>query len=353
MTGWACLFMGCCGCLTAVWAEDGVVFEFADRRTNHFAGREATVGTIVRGGAVEGAVVWVLSIGNRSLARGTAGVRHGGREPTRTDIVLAFPEGREGVVVEAVLTAVLVDAKGNKLGEAATPVRIFPRDPFAGRRRWLEARSIAVLDPVGRTTAAFESCGVPFTLVPTDVEFGSIRAELLVIGEGMSWADQPRLAQDLAFMAARGVNVICLAPREGSMPLPGTSDVPGEVVAKNLGMRRADVVAEIDKRLDHRDWSAAGPTVVARFAVSAEGEAVFVRAGDGPEGWPWLEAGFARRETDPPEGKVVCCGLGIVAHWDETPAARYLFAALLERLGGSEPPDSAGSRIAPPSEAER
>lgn len=336
--------------LAAARADDPLVVEFADGRTNHFAGREATFGVVVRGGGpIEGTITWVLTVGNRTLARGTAAVRHAGHDPTRVDVTVMLPEGRDGVVVDASFITNLVDGAGERRGGMSKRVRIFPSDPFTDRRRWLESRQIALVDPVGRTAAAFEAAGVPFTLVPEDLDIALIRPPVIVVGEGVSWADRPRLPRDLAFVASRGVGVLCLAPRDGEMPLPGTADEPGEIVARKVVLRRADVVAECDDRLDWRDWSAAGETVVSRLTVAVDGEAVLLRAGDGPAGWPWLEAGFARRETDPPAGAIVVCGLGIVAHWDETPAAKYLFAALLERLTQNTPVTPIGDpAVAPP-----
>jgi len=334
MSRWAGLFaLFSIGLAAASGAEDPLVVEFADRRTNHFAGRAASIGTIVRGGgAVEGSIAWVLSLDTRPLVRGTARVRHAGPDPTRIDIIVVLPEGRDGIVVDASLAVALVDATGKRLGSNTTKVRIFPEDPFVDRRQWLESLQLALVDPVGTTAAAFEAVGVPFTLVPADLDIAAIRPPVVVVGEGVSWADRPRLPHDLAFLAARGVDVLCLAPLDGTLTLPDTGDEPGEIVATCLRLRRADVVVAIDKRLDDRDWSAAGPTVIRQLAVSADGEAVVVESGDGPRGWPWLEAGFTRRETDTAGGEIIVCGLGIVTHWDETPAARYLFAALLERL---------------------
>ena len=107
-------------------------------------------------------------------------------------------------------------------------------------------------------------------------------------------------------------------------------------------------VAELDDRLDWLVWSAAGHTAMSRITVTADGAAVLVHAGDSPVGWPWLEAAFARREADPLAGKLVICGLGVVTHWNETPAARYLFAALLERLTRSTPVPPGGDPAAAP-----
>jgi len=334
--------------LTATRADDPLVVAFADQRTNFFTGREATVGVVVRGGGFDGPLAWVLSVGNRPLARGTAAVRHVGPDPTRVDVALSIPAGREGIVIDAIFTVSLSDGADGWRGGTSKVVRLFPADPFADRRRWLESRQIALVDPVGRTAAAFEAANVPFTPVPADLAIAAIRPPVIVVGEGVSWDDRPGLAADLAFVASRGVGVLCLAPRAGTMPLPGTADEPGEVVAKSLVLRRADVVAELDDRLDWLVWSAAGNTAMSRITVTADGAAVLVHAGDSPVGWPWLEAAFARREADPLAGKLIICGLGVVTHWNETPAARYLFAALLERLTRSTPVPPGGDPAAAP-----
>ncbi|MFM7135454.1 MAG: hypothetical protein ACKO1M_00055 [Planctomycetota bacterium] len=352
MVKWVAISLAMIAGLAATRADDPLVVAFADQRTNFFTGREATVGVVVRGDAFDGPLSWMLSVGNRPLARGTAAVRHVGPDPTRVDVTLAIPEGRAGIVIDAILTVSLSDGGDRWRGGTTKVVRLFPADPFADRRRWLESRQIALVDPVGRTAAAFEAANVPFTPVPADLAIAAIRPPVIVVGEGLSWDERPGLAADLAFVASRGVGVLCLGPRAGAMPLPGTADQPGEVVARSLVLRRADVVAELDGRLDWLVWSAAGNTSVSRITVLPDGVAVLVQAGDSPVGWPWLEATFARREADPPAGKLVICGLGIVTHWNETPAARYLFAVLLERLTRSTPVPPGGDPAAAPPPAD-
>jgi hypothetical protein len=324
--------------VAAAAAAVPLVVEPAGGRTNWFAGREATLGTLIRGGAaVEGKLVWVLAVASRTLATGAADVRHTAVGETRQDVTVAIPEGRMGVVVEAEFAAALVDAAGTRLGSCSRRVRIFPTDPFADRKRWLESLEIAVIDPQGETETVLTAAGVPFESVGADAGIAALESRLVIVGEGTSWVEHPRLPRDLAAVAARGASVLCLAPRDGSMPVPGSVDAPGEVVATSLVARRADVIADLDDRLDACDWSAASETVISRLVIAADGDTVVIRAGGEPAGWPWLEAGFARGDAAPPAGKLVVCGLGIVAHWDETPAARYLCAAILARLGERKP----------------
>jgi hypothetical protein len=290
--------------------DDAVVIEPADARTNYFAGRAAECDTVIRGGvAVEGSLIWALAAGNRVLANGAVPVRHPGRGATNAAVSVQLPAGRDGVVADAVLTTVLADAAGNRLGAATRKVRIFPADPFFDRRRWLESLRIAIIDPEGRTERLLTAAGVPLMLARADADIAALQPQVILVGEGLAWADHPRLAADLVHLCGRGVNVLCLAPASGTFPLPGNDDPLADARATRLTLRRADVVADF-----------------------ADREAVVARAGSTPAGWPWLEARFGAREEDPPAGTFIVCGLGIVAHWEETPAARYLLAALLARL---------------------
>jgi|LakMenEpi03Aug12_release.lakeMendotaPanAssembly.Ray.scaffolds.fasta_scaffold78929_3 hypothetical protein len=323
--------------LVSSTAAAALVVEPADHRTNFFAGGEAALGTVIRGGdAVEGTLVWVLAVGGRTLATGALEVRHAAGGATRRSVTVALPQGRAGVVIEAEFTAALVDAAGLRLGACSRPVRIFPTDPFADRTRWLAALGIIVIDPRGETEKTLTAAGVPFESFRADADVAALEVRLIIVGEGTSWREHPRLPHALAGAAARGARVLCLAPRDGTMPLPGTDDA-ADLFATSLLLRRADVVADLDARLDCRDWSDAAEPTVGGLALTAEGDAVVVRATAGSAGWPWLEAGFARRAATPAAGKLLICTLGIVAHWDETPAARFLFAAILERLDAGKP----------------
>lgn len=313
--------------------DDALVMAPADARTNYFAGRAAECGTVIRGGVVvDGSLAWVLAVGGRSLANGAAAVRHPGRGATNAVVTVPVPAGREGVVAEATLTTVLADAAGARLGTATRPVQIFPADPFFDRRRWLDGLRIVIVDPGGGTEKVLAAAGVPLLFARADADIAALRPQVVIVGEGLAWAEHPRLAADLVGLCGQGTNVLCLAPASGAFPLPDPADTVGDGVVDRLTLRQADVVGDLDGQLDWRDWSARGSTVISRLAIVADREAVVARAGGTPRGWPWLEARFADRESGRPAGTFVVCGLGIVAHWEETPAARYLFAAVLARL---------------------
>lgn len=307
------------------------VLEACDSRTNQFSGSEATFRQAIRDTETHvGRLVWSLSAHGRSLRHGTVDVRHRGDGPTITDIRVPLPGVKDGVVLDTIFTVALVDGAGERLATHSRPVRIFAEDPFVNRRRWLEGLEISVFDPVGDTVGVFERSGVPFTPVRGASDIDGMRTGLLVVGEGTSWRDEPGLSAALVAAAARGVSVLCMAPRDGTLPLPASGDASGSERTKSLSLRGADVIAEIDPRLDRKDWSPHGSAVTARMAVAAEGDAVVVRVGHAENEWAWLESrydsGAARG------GTLVICGFGIVAHWDATPASRYLLAGILSRF---------------------
>lgn len=245
--------------------DDAFVVEPADARTNYFAGRAAECDTVIRGGvAVEGSLIWALAAGNRVLANGAVPVRHPGRGATNAAVSVQLPAGRDGVVADAVLTTVLADAAGNRLGAATRKVRIFPADPFFDRRRWLESLRIAIIDPEGRTERLLTAAGVPLMLTRADADIAALMPQVILVGEGLAWADHPRLAADLVHLCGRGVNVLCLAPASGTFLLPGNDDphnVPRHPVHAAAGrcgrrLRRAARLARLVEGRRYRGQSA-------------------------------------------------------------------------------------------------
>jgi len=328
-------------CACCVATAEPPALEAASGRTNFFAGREAKLGTVIRGGdAVAGRLAWTLTALGRTVAGGTLAVRHDGGPATIATVAVAIPEVKDGVVIEAVLTTVLADVAGTRLASLTRAVRIFPADPFVDRTRWLESLALALVDPVGDTERVLTEAGVPFTLVRSEADIAAASPRVLVVGEGASWLDRPDLPGLVTRVAARGMPVLCLAPSDGALPLPAGADPEGAAGATRLVFDRAGVVTALDQRLDGDGWGGAGRATVSKLAIAAEGDRAMIRiaaAVDDPTGWPWLEIGYADRASPRSTATLVVCGYGIVAHWDDTPAARYLFAALIERLAAGRP----------------
>lgn len=328
----AIVVVGACGLAVA----EPAALEPMSTRTTFFAGREVTLGTVIRGGdAVAGRLVWTLTALGRTLAHGAVDVRHDGGPATIAAVTLATPDVKAGVVIEATFTAVLVDPANARLATHARPVRIFFPNPFVDRTRWLELLRLALVDPVGDTERVLAEAGVPFTLVRSEADIVAADPGIVVVGEGASWLDRPDLPVLGARIAARGVPVLCLAPRDGRLALPHAANGEDVGDAKRLAFEHTGIVAALDPRLDGRDWAAGGRAILSRLVVAAEGDRVVVRivaAADDPGGWPWLAIDYARSAAETTKSPFIICGYGIMEHWHETPAARYFLAAILERL---------------------
>ena len=330
-------------CACGVASAKPLALEPTSSRGNFFAGREATLGVVMCGGGpAAGRLAWTLTAFGRTLAGGTSNVRHDGGPATITEVAVAIPEVKEGVVVEAAFTAIFVDAAGTRLASHTQPVRIFPANPFVDQTRWLESLNLVLIDPTGDTERVLIAAGVPFTLAQSDADIASAQPRIIMLGEGGSWLDRPDLPALATRWAASGVPVLCLAPQDGTLPLSGMADVEGEAVATRFALERAGAVADLDPRLDNADWVAEGRTITTRVAVVGEGDRAVIRlaaAAEIPGGWPWLQLDYAdpAAATTAP---LVMCGYGIIAHWDETPAARYLLAAILHRLTADRSADA-------------
>ncbi len=156
-----------------------------------------------------------------------------------------------------------------------------------------------------------------------------LKEGVLLVGEGVSFKDSPALPESLIQAAARGLPVLCLAPAQGTLPLPGVDKLKGSR-PESLAWRSGDVITEIDKRLDARAWSG-GEMIASTIALTAEERVVqgeIFPAG----GWPWMEANYP--ET---HGRLVICGFGIIRQWDASPTPRFLFERLLERISDKSP----------------
>ena len=73
------------------------------------------------------------------------------------------------------------------------------------------------------------------------------------MGEGVSFREYRGLPDVLIHAALHGVKVVCLAPAAGSLRLSVDDEKPFAAL-RSLSLKRADVIAEFDKRLDYRDW---------------------------------------------------------------------------------------------------
>jgi hypothetical protein len=271
----------------------------------------------------------MLSRESRALARGECTVQSAAGEPKTAEFRIAVPDIKDGVVFPCDLTVSLVP--GGASEPAAVSRRtlwLFPDNAFADRKQWLARLAIRLFDPEKKTADLFTKAGIPFTDVRTTDALAAVREGLVIVGEGVSLKEERGLASAMRRAAEAGVPVLCLALRGGEMPLPaeGVSEAGGKPPVR-MAFRRADIVTELDKRLDTKTWAPGRDAVASSLVLSADRRVVAVEAVKGDRGWPWMDVVFEGG------GRLLVCGFGIVSDWEESPTPRYLLLKLLEEMG--------------------
>jgi hypothetical protein len=220
------------------------------------------------------------------------------------------------VILEGVLA---LETSGGALSHR---IWIFPRDPWSDEKEALKKADIRLFDPDGKTAAALDELSVPYKAIRSAGAIGEITNGIVIVTEGISFAENRGLAAALAQAATAGACVICLAPREGLVELPGCGD---DAIAKkpSLALRQNEVITEFDKRLDADAWPD-GPAIASSWHPSADRRRIEGEWRADAQGWPWIVAIFNGG------GSLTYCGFGIVRSWEKTPAARFLLAAILK-----------------------
>lgn len=326
--------LACCLLTTAIAAgEPSAAIEPTEKWCNVFGDEKATFHYAVRTGeAIEGRVQWSLSVNRRTVERGDLPLKAAAGRTAEVEVAFNIPAVREGVIVEAQL-AVAVHLAGEEKPAAShtKTLWIFPRDPFVDRSKWLKELKITLFDPSGKTAGVLEKARVPFMFTKNVSALDELGEGLLLVGEGTSWKDFRGLDEALVKAAARGVPVLCLAPGEGSIALPGSEGADPPPPAE-LSLRREDVIAELDKRLDAVAWPPEGRVAACRLAVKSDRERIVAEVTKERQAWPWLEARYAGK------GRLLVCGFGIIRQWEATPAPRYLLSELFLRLTAEKRP---------------
>lgn len=279
-------------------------------------------------------VAWRLTANQRTLASGELQARGEENKPGEVTLPLRWPKVKEGAVLAAQLS---VSAEGVQHEQA---VWIFSRDPFVDRSEWLQSLKLSVFDPPGETLKVLKDHEVPHEHLRTREAVDDVAGGIVIVGEGVSLKKHDGLIDDLRSLAVRGVPVLCLASADGEFRL--ASDKP---LAVSVQLRRADVIRELDKRLD-TTWWPTGASQLRGLQVSSADDEVVLKITDDANAWPWAESeyelrrGFDLGELSLNRPRVIWCGFGIVSAWDDGPTPRYLFAKLLERLSINSVPRS-------------
>ncbi len=271
---------------------------------------------------------WRLMIGPRSAASGEFEVRGDADKPSDGTVALRWPKVKEGSVQAAQLTVSVGEVRHERV------VSIFPRDPFADRVEWLKELKLTVFDPPGETVAIFKENDIPHERIRSRDSLDDVTGGIVIIGEGVSLKKHEGLIDNLRTLAARGVPVLCLASGDGELVFPG--DKPAAIA---IQLRRADVIRELDKRLDAAWWPK-GSSQLHGLRIKGDSDDVLASVSEDAKSWPWCEWQFESESEHP--ASLIWCGFGIIKSWDDGPTPRYLFAKILERL--APPTRSASER---------
>jgi hypothetical protein len=304
-------------------ADDAIELTPRNEPSAVFGDSEATFTyAITLKGRFNGALTWLHSAGQRTIARGEIPVA----DAREVSVRLKIPPVREAVALETTLTASLQQREGGAaVASHSRRIWIFPRDPFGGRRRWLEALEIRLFDPQGETREAFHSMSIPMQEVRNPAALAHVERGVLIIGEGVSWRDHRALGEMLPAVAAKGVSVLCLAPADGAFILPGTREAE-RPAPRSISLRREELIRKYHKRLDTAAWTSRGELIASRMGVTGDRRQVTVEVAANEAGWPWLELDYSG------QGKWIVCGFGVIEHWEASPNARFFLAALLDEF---------------------
>lgn len=310
-------------CSSAVQAQEKISLEPREKWTNLGADAQIDLHFTVKAPKdFKGRIAWNFRDAGSNALLGANEIE----AAADVKISLKTPALNPGVVRQARLTVTIL--AGDK--PAATYekiVWIFAADPFADRAKWLATLKITLFetDAKGPTAEALKKLKVPFEESRNVAALDDLKDGVLLVGEGVSLKEEAGLAEAMVRAASRGVPVLCLAPRDGALPLPGAdNDLPAP---GSLTLARAGIIAKLDKRLDAAAWAPDNQVVIRSLAIKSEEGKTIGDIQDGAKGWPWLQIDYPGTQ-----GRLVLCGFPIIGRMDAGPTPRYLLARLFEHV---------------------
>lgn len=278
--------------------------------------------------SLNGRMTWTHSAGQRTISRGEVPVRG---KSDALSIKIRIPPVKAGVVLDTQLTLEVTQAGDREpVASLTKPLWLYAENPFVDRTEWLEELKITLYDPTDdeKTTDVFDEAEIPYKTVRNVGAVESIEEGMLVVAEGVSLEDHRGLGPAMIAVATRGIPVLCLAPVDGSFPLPGAdNDDEAATVPRKISYRRQDVITDLDKRLDSEAWPPDGNVTSSRLAIKGDRDKVLAEVSESEQAWPWIEVQYPGERAT-----LLICGFGLIEHWDDGPTPRYLLARIFERL---------------------
>jgi hypothetical protein len=323
--------------VSASAAQEKVSLEAQQKWSNVFGGKEVDIHFTIRG-PFRGHAAWNFSVNQRTLASREVPITPAPGKPADLVVHLDLPKVKDGLSLKTrLLVSIYAQGHNQPVATLEKTLWIFPANPFAGQAQWLKGLKITLFDPPGTTARVFKEMDIPFVEARDLEALGAVSSGTIIVGEVVSFQEQRALPELIMKLAARGLPVLCLAPSEGILPIP-VADEAGPR-PQSFSIRQQNIITRLDKRLDGEDWPGA-KVVRSALALRGDGVAIVGEAIQGRDGWPWMEIDFPAAR-----GKLIVCGFGLMTNWDSSPAPRFLFARVLERLTGmpfeaSDPKDT-------------
>jgi hypothetical protein len=323
----------------ALAQEDAVKLESREKWNNVAAGSKMEFNYTVKvPAAFKGTVAWTFAdAGTKNVfprGRGEMPIMADAKKPATVKISLDVPSVKDDVILQAqLIVKVIPDGKDEKGATAERTLWIFADDPFYNRTKWFEGLKITLFDSdakskTGEALKALKSLKdvkAPFEEARNPAALAAVKEGVLVIGEGVSFKDEAGLAEAMIEAANRGVSVLCLAPKDGSFPLPGADN--GLPVPGGLSFARQDIITKLDKRLDALAWAPENLIVARSLSIKTEDGKVVADVVDGAKGWPWLQLEYPDKKA-----RLVVLGFPLIPSWENSPTPRYLLARMLEHV---------------------
>jgi len=241
-----------------------------------FADSEVSLRFLCRGVS---RVPWQVMVNGQTLARGVLRVAS-----DRVEIRFRTPPVKPHVALPLQLA----------VGGAEHKITVFSRDVLSDRRRWAEGLAVSLYDPPGETAKALDRIEFPYRRLTNLGSLSTVARGMVVVGEGIDLENQRGLDQTLYQIATGGVPVLLLAPAVGRLIEP--------CVINDLERKTGFVLAV------------------------RSGRPVLQVIGE-PRSYAWIDLEFNAARA-----RFVAIGWGLLDGWDDYPAPRYFFVALLEIL---------------------
>ncbi len=326
LLGFVSVFFGFASMVSAGELETGLNMQ--EQWGNVFGGKEAVFHVAVTSAKpVTGTVSWQFSCGGHTIARGEKAVEASPTNRPAVEVKFAVPSVKDGVIMPASLTVEFAEQKAEKIpANLVKQLYIFPENPFADRSDWLKKLNIILFDPAGKTAELFTKNEIPFKQVNTIGALSDCKDSLVIVGESVSFKESRGLADILVKTAASGIPVLCLAPSEGEIQMPGVEG-SNQPFPLQITFRQNNIIAELDKRLDDKGWPPDGSMASNMMALQPDRKGILLAVANTGAGWPWVDLRFPAGK-----GRIILCSFKIVEKWTESPAPRFLLERILNDM---------------------